>query len=63
MVRPRRVLCVGVLAGAAGLGLSIAKRLAETQGGNVSYADRPGGGSVFTFELPAAAQELLETMP
>jgi K+-sensing histidine kinase KdpD len=50
-------------AGAAGLGLSIAKRLAETQGGNVSYADRPGGGSVFTFELPAAAQELLETMP
>ncbi len=49
-------------AGAAGLGLSIAKRLAETQGGNVSYADRPGGGSVFTFELPAAAQELLETL-
>jgi signal transduction histidine kinase len=50
-------------AGAAGLGLSIAKRLAETQGGNVSYADRLGGGSVFTFELPAVAQELLETMP
>jgi len=49
-------------AGAAGLGLSIAKRLAESQGGRVFYADRPGGGSVFTFELPAAAQELLESL-
>ncbi|MDQ6872862.1 MAG: ATP-binding protein [Gemmatimonadota bacterium] len=49
-------------AGAAGLGLSIARRLAESQGGSVSYADRTGGGSVFTFELPAAAQELVETL-
>lgn len=49
-------------AGAAGLGLSIARQLAEAQGGTVSYADRLGGGSVFTFELPAAAQELLETL-
>jgi two-component system sensor histidine kinase KdpD len=49
-------------AGAAGLGLSIAKRLAESQGGSVSYADRPGGGSVFTFEVPSAAQELVETL-
>jgi two-component system sensor histidine kinase KdpD len=49
-------------AGAAGLGLSIAKRLAESQGGSVFYADRPGGGSVFTFEVPAAAQELVETL-
>jgi two-component system sensor histidine kinase KdpD len=49
-------------AGAAGLGLSIAKRLAESQGGRVSYSDRPGGGSVFTFEVPAAAQELVEAL-
>ena len=49
-------------AGAAGLGLSIAKSLAESQGGSVFYADRPGGGSVFTFEVPAAAQELVETV-
>ena len=49
-------------AGAAGLGLSIARRLAESQGGSVSYADRAGGGSVFTFEVPAAAQELVETL-
>jgi K+-sensing histidine kinase KdpD len=41
-------------AGAAGLGLSIAKQLAEAQGGSVRYAVRPGGGSIFTFELPAA---------
>ena len=49
-------------AGATGLGLSIARRLAESQGGSVSYADRPGGGSVFTFEVPAAAQDLVETL-
>src|SRR6202171_3642972 len=36
-------------AGAAGLGLSIAKRLAEAQGGSVSYAGRPGGGGAFPF--------------
>lgn len=48
--------------GAAGLGLSIARRLAEAQGGSVRYADRPGGGSVFTFELPAAAQELIDSL-
>lgn len=40
-------------AGTAGLGLSIARQIAEAQGGAVTYADRPGGGSVFTFELPA----------
>ena len=37
-----------------GLGLSIARQLAEAQGGAVSYEDRAGGGSVFTFEIPAA---------
>ncbi|HEU4454417.1 MAG TPA: ATP-binding protein [Longimicrobium sp.] len=37
----------------AGLGLSIARRLAEAQGGTLRYEPRPGGGSVFTFSLPA----------
>jgi len=46
-------------AGASGLGLSIARRLAEAQGGSVSYADRAGGGSVFTFEIPAAKLDSL----
>jgi two-component system sensor histidine kinase KdpD len=44
---------------ASGLGLSIARRLAEAQGGRVSYADRPGGGSVFTFEIPGAKLDAL----
>ena len=39
--------------GRAGLGLSIAKRLAEMQGGAVAYTPRPGGGSVFSLRLPA----------
>ena len=37
-----------------GLGLSIARGLAEAEGGSVRFAPRPGGGSVFTIELPAA---------
>jgi two-component system sensor histidine kinase KdpD len=40
--------------GSAGLGLSIARGLAEAQGGALRYEPRPGGGSVFVFELPAA---------
>jgi two-component system sensor histidine kinase KdpD len=40
--------------GHAGLGLSIAKALAEVQGGTLEYADRPGGGSAFVLNLPAA---------
>ena len=40
--------------GGAGLGLTIAKRIAMEQGGDVRYAPRGGGGSVFTLVLPAA---------
>ena len=43
--------------GHAGLGLSIARSLAELQGGDVAYEDRPGGGSVFVLRLPAADVE------
>jgi signal transduction histidine kinase len=39
--------------GHAGLGLSIAKHLAEGQGGAVRHEPRPGGGSLFILELPA----------
>jgi two-component system, OmpR family, sensor histidine kinase KdpD len=49
-------------ASGAGLGLSIARRLAEAQGGRVSYAPRDSGGSVFTLTLPAATPAELETM-
>lgn len=41
-------------AAGAGLGLSIARSLAEAQGGTVRYAPRAGGGSIFTLTLPAA---------
>lgn len=40
-------------AGRAGLGLSIAKTLAEIQGGSVRYVPRRDGGSVFALLLPA----------
>ena len=38
----------------AGLGLSIARRLAEVQGGSLRYEPRSGGGSRFVFSVPAA---------
>jgi two-component system sensor histidine kinase KdpD len=40
--------------GGSGLGLSIARGLAEAQGGTVRYEDRHGGGSRFVFAVPAA---------
>jgi two-component system sensor histidine kinase KdpD len=44
-------------AGSAGLGLSIAHRLAEVQSGTLRYSDRHGGGSVFELRLPAAVAD------
>lgn len=41
-------------AGSAGLGLSIARRLAEAQNGTLGYSERQGGGAVFELRLPAA---------
>ncbi len=47
--------------GGAGLGLTIARRLAEAQAGTLTHESRPAGGSVFTFRLPAA--DLAEAEP
>lgn len=41
-------------AGSAGLGLSIARRLAEAQSGTLTHTDRHGGGAVFELRLPAS---------
>ncbi|MBM3297160.1 MAG: HAMP domain-containing histidine kinase [Candidatus Aminicenantes bacterium] len=35
-----------------GLGLAIARRLVRDQGGDIVYAPRPGGGSLFEIRLP-----------
>ena len=40
--------------GRAGLGLAIARTLAEAQHGRVTYLDRAGGGSTLEVRLPAA---------
>lgn len=46
-----------------GLGLSIAKGLAEAQGGTVRYTPREGGGSVFSLDMPAANTDVVEPRP
>jgi signal transduction histidine kinase len=38
----------------AGLGLAIARGLVEAQGGRIWAENRPGGGAVVSFTLPAA---------
>lgn len=38
----------------SGLGLAIARQIVEAHDGALTYAPRPGGGSVFRFTLPAA---------
>ncbi len=42
----------------AGLGLAIARRLAELQGGSLEHGARPGGGSLFVLRLPAGDESL-----
>lgn len=41
-----------------GLGLSIARRLAELHGGGIDFADAAGTGTVFTVRLPLAPKKV-----
>jgi len=41
----------------SGIGLALARRFMEQARGSLSYADRPGGGSVFTASLPGVKRE------
>jgi len=43
-------------AGGAGLGLSIARGIAEAQGGTLDVGEREGGGSEFRLSVPAIAE-------
>jgi signal transduction histidine kinase len=43
--------------GGTGLGLPIALRLIQLQGGALHIADRPGGGTAVVVHLPAADAE------
>ena len=36
----------------SGIGLATCRRIVEAHGGSMGVEDRPGGGSVFWFELP-----------
>jgi signal transduction histidine kinase len=41
-----------------GLGLSICRRIIEAHGGEITAADRPGGGAVFTVRLPLSERNI-----
>nr|WP_247710220.1 ATP-binding protein [Qipengyuania huizhouensis] len=49
--------------GGTGLGLSIVREIARHHGGEVSFVDRDGGGSVFYADIPLAQEQHLGAAP
>ncbi len=45
---------VGGAEAGSGIGLAHCRKIVETYGGRIAASDRPGGGTAFTFDLPAA---------
>ena len=48
-------------AGGSGLGLAIVKGFVEAHGGQISAANRPGGGAMFTIKIPQTEKPPSET--
>jgi two-component system, LuxR family, sensor histidine kinase DctS len=46
-----------------GLGLSLCRSVIEQHGGQMTYRPRPGGGSIFSFDLPTQASQGGGTAP
>jgi signal transduction histidine kinase len=46
-----------------GLGLAIVERIVVEHGGEIAYADAPGGGAEFTVRLPLSGPTLLSEAP
>jgi two-component system sensor kinase FixL len=40
-----------------GVGLSISRTIVEAHGGSIAPRPNPGGGTVFSFTLPAVTKE------
>jgi len=47
----------------AGLGLALSARLVVLMGGHLSHEEKPGGGSLFWFELPLTAGPVRAILP